>query len=139
MAAEEEEDEVQMMLRIEAEERARMEAEVENEVQPLQQPAGNAKTMGANQVLATLAEWGGKACRCVSQGVGSLQQGRSAPGASLRVLAKRNALLGLQAFGGSRAQVALLKSQAWRPDVVDDAAYASLVALVQCDVSGLEQ
>ena len=53
-------------------------------------------------------------------------------GVDLKTVARRFALLGVIAFGGPPAHVALMQEQAWRPQVVDDAGFASLFALTQC-------
>ena len=114
------EDDFQMMLRIEAEERARLEEEwKEEDVQTLQ-PTRTGGTSMAERLRGCLG------------GSNGASGGSSAGGDGLGVISRRFALLGLKAFGGSPAQVALMRSQPWREDMADDAVFASLVALCEC-------
>ena len=124
-----EETEVEMMLRIEAEERARLEDEF-NEAQVLQPTksssggapsrSGGSGTSTGRMMPAAMAE----SCSCSAAG--------GPTSADLLTIAKRFGWLGLTTFGGAPAQVAQMKSQSWRPEVIDDAALASLYALTQC-------
>jgi chromate transport protein ChrA len=104
------------MLRIEAEERARLQAEFdEEEAQSMASPMSTAP-LSRSRYSAEVA------CSC----------GGNEGKVSLVVIAKNFGVLGVQAFGGAPAQVKLMRSTLWRPEVVGDAAFDSLYALVQC-------
>ena len=107
------------MLRIEAEERARLEEEASNthEAQMLQpQHSGSSRgwterisSVGSGGTLSNLME----SCSCSSGDVLS-----SSSAVDLSTIAKRFGILGVTALGGAPAQVALMKTQEWRPQVV---------------------
>eukprot|EP00966_Prymnesium_polylepis_P118860 2747513-Prymnesium_polylepis.1 len=62
----------------------------------------------------------------------SLTKSSSGGHNELKEVAKRFGLLGMVAFGGPPAHVALFQVQTWRPGLVDDGQFASLFALTQC-------
>ena len=109
-----------MMVRIEAEERARLEEEWQQEDVQTLQPTRAGRTPMGERFRGWLS------------GCNGASGGSSAGGDGLGVISRRFALLGLKAYGGSPAQVALMRSQPWREDVADDAVFASLVALCEC-------
>ena len=116
-----EETEVQMMLRIEAEERARLEQQDMHE--PSAQPPKTQHDGSRSKVNALASR-----CTCF----GHADNGSSVATKSAAAIAKDFAILGSLAFGGSSAQVSLMRSQDWRIDVASEGEFASLFALVQC-------
>ena len=123
----EDETEVQMILRIEAEERARLEAEDHvEEARSLQMPAG------ARSAVPSGGQLGGFLARFQMPCGGGSATGSSGGRVDLSTVAYRFGMLGLMAFGGSPAQVALMRSQPGRSEVADDAAFSSVVALCEC-------
>ena len=116
-----EETEIEMMLRIEAEERAKLDAEDADDVQTLQTPPGQ----GGRTTSERLSD-------LMSRCSGSSGTGSSAGRVDLSSVAYRFGLLGVMSFGGSPSQVALMRSQPWRSELADDAAFMSLVALCDC-------
>lgn len=127
------ETEEEMFLRIEREERARLDAE-DDEARPMQRPMGSSSpgSMFASSGSMLSSSTGRMLARCTERCGGGDAGGSSGGQVDLRTVAYRFGLLGSMAFGGSPAQVALLRTQPWRSELADDAAFASLVALCEC-------
>ena len=117
-----EESEIEMMMRIEAEERAKLDAE-DDEVQALQAPAGHGpSSAGMAERLGDIFS------QCRGSSGGASSNGK----VDLSSVAYRFGMIGCMSFGGSPAQVSLMRSQPWRSELADDAAFSSLVALCEC-------
>ena len=108
MTSLDEETEVEMMLRIEAEERARLEEEVSNthEAQMLQ-PQHSSSSRGWTERISSVGSGGTlgnllESCSCSSGDVLS-----SSSAVDLSTIAKRFGILGVTALGGAPAQVQL--------------------------------
>ena len=112
----EEEEEEEILRQIEAEERAKMAIEEEEETQALQQPAGRLPTSAAVRAALKLPR-----CDCL----------HGSEGSSLREVAKRFGLIGAASFGDTAAQIALLRAQ-MVPSVVSETTFVSMLGLTSC-------
>lgn len=119
------ETEEEMLTRLEQEERARMEAEEQFERADEQERA-QMEALEVEERAAMLTAVSDEEPQTIAITSGLPGQ------VDLKEVARRFGLLGVIAFGGPPAHVALMEVQSWRPGVVDDASFASLFALTQC-------